>query len=342
MRSDQGAQATLDEFFRLCDAGGSTCAFAPHSEDRFQALAELLRDHPVRVVFPDGGEERVIYQDLVVNTQFAMYDSVSWPDLAQVLADIEAQVSPRQLGRSLAALQAATGLGRDTPRYRNFAEGQPGVLCADSINPTSYDAWSKQGAIADERFGYFGRWWTWLSSVCSQWPGADQDRYLGPFDATTSEPLLVIGNLYDPATSYQGAQIVHRLMPTSSLLTLRGWGHTSLFLSGCVDRIAVRYLKTLGHSRTRDDLRYRRGAVPAAARRRGPHAENAADPDPRPGRLDALNERSRHQSRPATDRAASSGSPSNRRAPRRRASAGVIHPPTERGTIAASDRSSGA
>jgi pimeloyl-ACP methyl ester carboxylesterase len=246
VRSDQGAQATLDEFFRLCDAGGSNCALAPHSEDRYQHLADLLRDHPLKVVTPDGVELRLIYQDLVVNTQFALYDSSSWPALAQLLADVEAQVSPRQLGRSLGALQRASGLTpRAIARYRNFAEGQPGVLCTDSVNPTSYRAWSQQGAIADERFGYFGRWWTWLSSVCAQWPGADADRYLGPFDATTSEPLLVIGNLYDPATRYQGAQIVHRLMPNSSLLTLRGWGHTSLFLSGCVDQISVQYLVSL-------------------------------------------------------------------------------------------------
>jgi pimeloyl-ACP methyl ester carboxylesterase len=246
VRSDQGAQTTLDEFFRLCDAGGSDCPFGPRSQDRYEHLADRLRDHPLKVVTPDGTEVRLIYQDLVVNTQFALYEASSWPALAQFLADVEAQVSPGRLGRSLSALQRASGLTpRAIARYRNFVEGQPGVLCADSVNPTRYRAWSQQGAIADERFGYFGRWWTWLSSVCAQWPGADADRYLGPFDATTSEPLLVIGNLYDPATRYQGAQTVHRLMPNSSLLTLRGWGHTSLFLSGCVDRIAVEYLVSI-------------------------------------------------------------------------------------------------
>ena len=243
LRSDMGAQATLDEFFRLCDAGGSSCSFGPASSDRFQRLAATLRDHAITVVDPDGTEFRFIYQDLILNTLFSMYDSFSWPFLAEFLADVEAQAPPRQLGRSLHALQQAEGLGsRATTRYHNFLEGFPGVACSDSVNPTSYDAWSEQGAIADERFGYFGRAWTWLSSICAQWPGHDRERYLGPFDRTTSEPLLVIGNLFDPATRYQGAQIVHRLMPNSSLLTLRGWGHTSLFLSSCVDQISVAYL----------------------------------------------------------------------------------------------------
>jgi hypothetical protein len=54
--------------------------------------------------------------------------------------------------------------------------------------------------------------------------------------------VLVIGNFYDPATRYQGAQIVHDLLANSALLSLHGWGHTSLFLSGCVDRAAAAYL----------------------------------------------------------------------------------------------------
>jgi hypothetical protein len=47
LRSDQGAWATLDEFFRLCDAGGPNCAFAPNSEARFTALGEALKVIPL-------------------------------------------------------------------------------------------------------------------------------------------------------------------------------------------------------------------------------------------------------------------------------------------------------
>ena len=244
LRSDMGAQATLDEFFRLCDAGGSNCAFAPHSADRFEQLADRLRKGAVTIVDPNGHETRFIYQDLILNTLFAMYDSFVWPDLAQFLAYLEAQASPRRLGASLGALHQAEGLASVASgnSYRNFLEGFPGVACSDSENPTSYDAWSAQGAISDQRFGYFGRAWTWVSSICAQWPGFDRQRYMGPFDRRTANPVLVIGNLFDPATRYQGAQIVHRLMPRSALLTVRGWGHTSVFTSSCVDRLSVRYL----------------------------------------------------------------------------------------------------
>jgi pimeloyl-ACP methyl ester carboxylesterase len=241
-RNDIGAQVTLDEFFRLCDKGGANCPFGPHSSERYDQLAALLRDHPIHVTIR-GTELRVIYQDLIVNTLDALYDPSDWPFLAEVLALIEAQASPERVGRSLLALWHSEGMDeRAIARYRNFVEGQPGVGCSDSVNPTSYENWSEQGAIADERYGYFGRAWSWTSSVCAQWPGFDRQRYLGPFTATTANPLLVVGNEFDPATRYQGAQLVHHLMPNSSLLTLHGWGHTSLFLSQCVDRISAAYL----------------------------------------------------------------------------------------------------
>ena len=56
--------------------------------------------------------------------------------------------------------------------------------------------------------------------------------------------MLVVGNLFDPATPYHGAVTVDRLLPRSRLLTLAGWGHTSLFLSACVDAHVNTYLLT--------------------------------------------------------------------------------------------------
>jgi hypothetical protein len=68
---------------------------------------------------------------------------------------------------------------------------------------------------------------------------------MGPFNGATANPVLVIGNLFDPATRYQGAVIASTLLPNSRLLTVHGWGHTSLFLSQCADVVQTRYLVSL-------------------------------------------------------------------------------------------------
>ena len=54
--------------------------------------------------------------------------------------------------------------------------------------------------------------------------------------------MLIVGNLYDPATRYEGAQTLRKLLPNSALLTVDGTGHTSLGLSACAGFVVGQYL----------------------------------------------------------------------------------------------------
>ena len=243
LRSDAGAAATLEEFFRLCDAAGAErCAFAGSAARRFAALAERLRAGPVEITDPETGEIFPFgYADLIGTALNAMFESASWADFAGFLTEVEATAGPAVLGTALRAVTQSSG-GEPPEPYENFVEGFPGVACSDSINPDDHSYWVSAGAQADEQFGYFGRIWTWASSPCAVWEGFDEDRYLGPFNRATANPVLVVGNRFDPATRYEGAQIVHDLLPESSLLTVEGWGHTSPLLSLCADETVSRYL----------------------------------------------------------------------------------------------------
>jgi pimeloyl-ACP methyl ester carboxylesterase len=244
LRSDKGAMDTLNEFFRLCDENPTTCAFSGGAADRYAALAASLRAAPIQIELPDGFIFFFTYQDLISNSLGAMYNSFSWPDFALFLADIESLASPTQLGARLYAIWDDLGFinKRGFPHYPNFIEGFPGVACADSDNPDNYDAWWDNAQQAEADFGYFGPLWTYVSSICAAWPGEQNGRYTGPFTADTANPVLVVGNYFDPATRYEGAQIVSNLLPNSRLLSLNGWGHVSLFLSQCADEAVADYL----------------------------------------------------------------------------------------------------
>jgi pimeloyl-ACP methyl ester carboxylesterase len=248
LHSDAGAQATLQQFFALCDAAGSNCAFAPNSAARFDALGEQLKAQPLEVVFPDGSTGEVDYSSLVGMTLSAMYDSSSWADFAGSLADLELQASAVTLGIRLQPYWHP-GIAyipkRGFPHYFNAIENFAPVACGDSDNPHDYSAWSTTGTTEEASYAPFGRIWTWVSSICAKWPFVDGDRYTGPFTHTTAHPVLVIGNLWDPATRYQGAVTASNLLPGSRLLTVHGWGHTSLFLSACADEVQARYLVDL-------------------------------------------------------------------------------------------------
>ena len=257
IRSDAGAQSTLDEFFRLCDLGGAACPFAPDSSDRFATMAAFFRaGNRVIVTLPNGTQRPFFYARLINTALGAMYDPYSWPGFANVLASIEEAVNgamaapaASDAGAALQAFWEDVGLvsKRGAPRYQNFVEGFPGVGCADSDNPTDWRRWIDVAEEAEADYGYFGRVWTWASSTCSDWPAQQGSRYTGPFTAATANPVLVATTRHDPATRYEGAVAVNALLPGSRLLTLNGWGHCTFFFSAEADRAVADYLvnKTL-------------------------------------------------------------------------------------------------
>ena len=245
LRSGAGAQATLEEFFRLCDLGGANCAFSGGAAGRFATLAARLRAHPLSITDPASGATYSFgYADLIINALIALYNSFSWPAFADFLAFVESQPPPLALGQRLQALREASFITkRGFPQYPNVLEGFPSVVCSDSDNPDSYAAWHA-ASLAEDALGYFGRPWTWISSICVVWPGVGPDRYMGPFDHNTANPVLVVGTESDPATRYEGAVAVRGLLPHSSLLSVHGWGHVSVFLSQCADQAVAGYLLT--------------------------------------------------------------------------------------------------
>ncbi|KAI0719840.1 TAP-like protein-domain-containing protein [Cerioporus squamosus] len=68
-------------------------------------------------------------------------------------------------------------------------------------------------------------------SGCQFWPVTPPERYLGPWNSTTKNPILIISNTNDPATPISSGEIVHKTLGNSSaFLVLDAPGHTSLSL----------------------------------------------------------------------------------------------------------------
>ena len=244
LRVAQGTYATLVEFLRLCDRGGPNCAFSQGDpRRRYARLAERLLAEPAQLPDGQGGTVPFTYADLVSTTLEAMYDPSSWPRLAEFLQQLDTLTRPQATAAALQALRTRVGLFQQQD-YPNSIEGPRSVSCSDSDNPANIGAWKRAADVSDRRYPYFGRLWTWLSSICLPWPGRDADRYTGPFRARTANPVLIVGNRFDPGTPYQGAVTLARLLPRSRLLTLDGWGHTSWGKSSCITAHESRYLLT--------------------------------------------------------------------------------------------------
>jgi hypothetical protein len=55
----------------------------------------------------------------------------------------------------------------------------------------------------------------------------DADRYTGPWNTPTANPILVVGNTTDPGTPYVNSLLMARELNRARLLTVDGYGHTA-------------------------------------------------------------------------------------------------------------------
>jgi pimeloyl-ACP methyl ester carboxylesterase len=242
--SAQGSEDSLDQFLTLCDQAGDRCALSGNARERFEALLERAKVSPIPFPTPPGFPEiRIGYAQLIGMTEGGLAGT-RWAGLAESLAKLEAQPQAPAAASAAAVTGPATmSPSRAFGEYPQF-EAYSAVPCSETDNPSAFSAWPPAADKASVRFPHFGRYWAWVSSVCSAWPARDADRYTGPWRAATSTPVLVVGNYYDASTPYEGAVTASRLLKNARLLSYAGWGHRAYLIVGntCVDDSVTRYL----------------------------------------------------------------------------------------------------
>ncbi|HEY3034429.1 MAG TPA: alpha/beta hydrolase, partial [Streptosporangiaceae bacterium] len=211
LRSDQGSARDLNAFLELCGQTDTAhCAFSAGSaaatQAKYFALLGRLRTDPQSA--------KVTYAEVVSDTGSAL-TSTAWSDLATLLqqAWTTGQAPPPVTASAASVPLQSIG--------QSFA-----IRCSDSPNPGPA-GFRSLDRFAYDRSGPIGPWWLWMAVGCASWPASAADRYAGPWNRRTANPVLVIGNTYDPNTPYPGAVAMARLLARARLLTLDGYGHTS-------------------------------------------------------------------------------------------------------------------
>ena len=211
-------------------------------------LARLKRS-PVQVEI-EGESYLVTYQFAVDATLGLLYSTFAAPFLGDVLQTIYVATGKPALQRPDATALGARGF---QPARQGVPADEPyfglewfrAVECTDSLNPSNPWLWPRYARRADRESGSpFGSPWVYGSLACATWPATDPDRYLGPWNRRTANPILLIGNRRgDPATPYEDAVSTSKLLASARLLTLDSFGHTAQGgLSRCIDDAVDRYL----------------------------------------------------------------------------------------------------
>jgi pimeloyl-ACP methyl ester carboxylesterase len=232
---DLAAAKTLKAFLNLCgQASKDHCAFSAGSpqktEAKFNALLEKLRQQPVVI---DGKTTTYAVLLAVLNESLSIAGKLNGVSEWTTAAD--------QLQKAWDA-PAATSPDPLTIRLVLPELGALVVACAESPNPRNPEAFRQLDVTASKRAGAMGPNIAWIATACATWPAKSANRYTGPWNRPTANPILVIGNTYDPATRYEGSIAMARELARARLLTVDGYGHT-VFLnpSRCANHYITNY-----------------------------------------------------------------------------------------------------
>jgi pimeloyl-ACP methyl ester carboxylesterase len=282
IRQGIGATETFGEFARLCREGGpQRCSLAALGDPAtvVKDLFDRLAREPVAIPLPDGTTTLITQQVAVASTFFALYSPSEWPALADALAALAAPVpSPARVAAAVARTRSPLGARLRGEDYPSLG-GALASLCDDtapsgrvSEYPALIDAYDAHEAP------YFGRFRGWVGLPCEFWRLRDPDAYRGPWQQRTKVPVLVIGTRFDPATPYRQSRPYADRFPDGRLLTVDGWGHTTLGKSTCADAVIADYL--VDGRPPRDGAVCAQDVVPFTS---PPAARQAARPEVAPG-----------------------------------------------------------
>jgi pimeloyl-ACP methyl ester carboxylesterase len=227
------------QFLALCQrAGRARCALAGHPETAARRVARLFRRArraPIPAPHADPAGQ-LSYSDLLLTTLSPLRTPEAWPRYAQ---ELDAAANG-----DASALEDAARTVR-TPGAFSKATTSAAIQCLDGPARGPVSAWRKvirHLTKLSELSGPFQGWTQW-APCAANWPARSTDRYTGPWNRRTKNPILLINNLYDPSTGYRGAQRAERLLGNAVLLTNAGYGHPSYAdPSRCIEHWRVRYL----------------------------------------------------------------------------------------------------
>ncbi|MFC4906788.1 alpha/beta hydrolase [Actinomadura gamaensis] len=224
-------QRALGNFAQYCAKLGATQCPMGTDKDAVVASVQKLLDGLDARPLPTQ-QKRQLTQSLgETGVSAALYDQTSWKILAQGLAN--AQRGDGTLLLMLADLQNGR---EDDGHYANLLAAYTAVSCADTTERYTVQDVRRELPRFRKASPVFGPSAAWSLLSCTGWPYRGDDA-AKEVSAPSAAPIVVVGNVGDPATPYAWAPaLTKEIGGRAALLTLKGQGHGA-YLTG--DRCVV-------------------------------------------------------------------------------------------------------
>jgi pimeloyl-ACP methyl ester carboxylesterase len=168
-----------------------------------------------------------------------LYSDFQWPTLRQILTDVSAGSGES----AFAAADEYYGINPDGTFADNSLESLIAVNCLDQPSVTDFDEVRANAEQIMAAAPTLGPDFVGLSS-CAAWP-FEATRTPHEITAPGADPIIVIGGLNDPATSYQQAVDLAGMLESGVLISVDAEGHGQYNNgNGCVDGPVNQYYLT--------------------------------------------------------------------------------------------------
>jgi pimeloyl-ACP methyl ester carboxylesterase len=213
----------FDHAFTSFAKNCSTKANCPLPAGEGAAIAEMqkLFEIAARNPLPTTSSKRSLSETMMVlGTASAMYESeTGWPKLRKAIA----QAQNGYGDRFLELADEYTGRQSDGSYPNNEFDSGAVIDCLDVDEPRTVTQIKRDAKSFTVQAPLFGPYLAYGGLTCKYF-GQSQEVSIAP--TKTTNPIVVIGTTGDPATPYEWAQGLNKLLTNSVLVSLSGEGHT--------------------------------------------------------------------------------------------------------------------
>jgi hypothetical protein len=240
------SEAVLEGFFSSCLGNGDLCALTQldttqkNIRQQFDELFDSVSEAPKVIDNTTSPPTILNIQTLATSVSGALYTPTIWPILAEWLYGIfDNNVTAYNLG--VAVLGLPEPIREPFPELAQI-ETIPAIRCSDVLlRSTSVSP--EPAAIAEALIAQSPNVGSSIATsqslLCPQWPFEAKEQYSGDFDVETKNPILFVGNFFDPVTSLGAARNASATFSGSGLLVHSGYGHTSLAQTSTCSMAAI-------------------------------------------------------------------------------------------------------
>jgi len=216
-----GFESALRAYVTDCQ-GGAQCPLQGSVDDGMKQVRRFL-DRVRSAPLPTGDDDRPLTQALAfTGIAVTLYSESYWSYLTSALRTAFAGD-----GSILLALSDAYyDRSEDGTYSANQTEAFWSIGCLDGRSSSDPEDMKAEAAKIVAAAPTVGSLFTYGGVLCAQWPVPEVGG-LDDYSAAGAAPILVIGTTNDPATPYEQAQALAKILDSGVLLTYEGEGHTA-------------------------------------------------------------------------------------------------------------------